>query len=516
MRRGPLYACLFSMVLPVAAENTLAEQPSSQQPLDIGSRLELFVDDYLIESMEGVRLKLHEPRSAGNVLAFDQLWEGTSSTYVTVFKDNDRFRMYYRGSSHPDSVIRSLLEPGEPLIPKHLEVTCYAESQDGITWTKPSLGIFEFQGSDKNNIVWTGIEGTGSTCFTAFKDGNPQVPAKERYKAIAIHHPPGWKYVMGLASPDGLHWQPIQKKPLISQKDMDSGLDLAFWDGQEQQYVAYLRDWRPVPKSLPEGMHPIGAAIQDRIRNLVRSTSPDFLSWSEPEFIDLREAPLEHFYTGAVTPYFRAPHIYLAVPKRFLPWRNFFQEALYPGLSDGVFLTSRDGERWDRRFMEAFIRPGREKRDWMNRSNMTAAGVVPTAPDEISLYVVRHYKFPSVHLERMVVRTDGFVSVHAGYFGGEMVTEPLIFQGENLVLNFATSAAGSIRVEIQDANGKTLPGFALEESPLIWGDEIEHTVRWERSHAKATSDKPLARIAGKPVRLRFVMKDADLYSLRFR
>ena len=87
---------------------------------------------------------------------------------------------------------------------------------------------------------------------------------------------------------------------------------------------------------------------------------------------------------------------------------------------------------------------------------------------------------------------------------------------QNLVLNFATSAAGSIRLEIQDAGGQPLAGFALEESPLIWGDEIEHTVRWERNHPSAVSAKPLARISGKTVRLRFVMKDADLYSLRFR
>ncbi len=108
------------------------------------------------------------------------------------------------------------------------------------------------------------------------------------------------------------------------------------------------------------------------------------------------------------------------------------------------------------------------------------------------------------------------MSVHAGYSGGELVTRPLTFQGDTLVLNFATSAAGSIRIEIQDTEGDPLPGFAMEESPLLWGDEIEHKVRWERSHAKATSDKPLHRIAGKPVRLRLLMKDADLYSLRFQ
>ena len=115
-----------------------------------------------------------------------------------------------------------------------------------------------------------------------------------------------------------------------------------------------------------------------------------------------------------------------------------------------------------------------------------------------------------------MLRTDGFVSAHTGYVGGELHTKPLIFEGENLLLNFATSAAGSIRIEIQDAQGNPLPGFAIEDSPLIWGDEIDHVVRWERSHSKATSEKPLARIAGKPVRLRFVMKDADLYSIRFR
>ena len=179
-------------------------------------------------------------------------------------------------------------------------------------------------------------------------------------------------------------------------------------------------------------------------------------------------------------------------------------------------MISRDGLHWDRTFLESFIRPGRDPKNWINRNNMTSTGVMETGEDEISLYVLRNYKSPSIHMERMTLRTDGFASLRARYSGGEVLTKPLKFEGSNLVLNFATSAAGSIRVEIQDAQGDPLPGFALEESPLIWGDEIEHTVRWERTHAKATSDKPLARIAGKPVRLRFVMKDADLYSLRFK
>ena len=252
------------------------------------------------------------------------------------------------------------------------------------------------------------------------------------------------------------------------------------------------------------------------VRTIKYAKSKDFLDWTPGQWGDFGGAPLEHLYTNGTVAYFRAPHLYLALPRRFLPWRQFYPDASVPGASDGVFMSSRDGVHWDRRFLESFIRPGLDPRNWPQRTNTPARGIVPTAKDEISLYVERHRAAPTNHLQRLVLRTDGFVSVHSGYSGGEMLTKPLIFRGDNLLLNFATSAASSIRLEIQDTNGNPLPGFALEESPPIWGDEIEHTVRWERSHAQATSDKPLARIVGKPVRLRFVIKDADLYSLRFK
>lgn len=115
----------------------------------------------------------------------------------------------------------------------------------------------------------------------------------------------------------------------------------------------------------------------------------------------------------------------------------------------------------------------------------------------------------------VILRTDGFVPVHADYGGGEFLTKPLIFKGSNLHLNLATSATGSIRLELQDTRGRPLPGFSLQDSPLIWADEIHHTVVCKRTHAGAISGELLDRIAGKPVRLRCLMKDADLYSLSF-
>jgi hypothetical protein len=111
--------------------------------------------------------------------------------------------------------------------------------------------------------------------------------------------------------------------------------------------------------------------------------------------------------------------------------------------------------------------------------------------------------------DRYVLRTDGFAAVNTPLAGGEMVTRPLRFTGTELVINYSTSAAGRIRVEIQDADGIPIPGFAADDCPDIIGDSIEHGVAW-----KPGAD--LGRLAGQPVRLRFVMQDADLFALRFR
>ena len=126
----------------------------------------------------------------------------------------------------------------------------------------------------------------------------------------------------------------------------------------------------------------------------------------------------------------------------------------------------------------------------------------------MSFYVNQNYGQPTAHMRRYEIRLDGFASVRAPYTGGEMITKPLIFSGNQLDLNFATSAAGGIRVEIQDADGKPIPGFTLKESQELIGNEISRAASWKGS-------KDVSKLAGKPVRLRFVMKDADLYALQF-
>lgn len=472
------------------------DEETLTSPLVLDSRLELFVDDYLTDSMEGLELKLHTPDSAGKVMVFDKPWEGvTSGSEAVVFQDGDLYRMYYRGSSHAGYALESILEPDEVVVPEHPHTACYAESRDGIHWTRPNLGLIEFEGSKENNIVWMG---TGSASFMVVKDANPAAQDQERYKAVG---PDRWKGRSGLfafTSPDGIHWKQMQEDPILTDGAFDSP-NLTFWDAINKHYVCIYRDFA------------------NGVRTIRTSTSIDFRNWTKGQWGDFGEAPLEHLYTNATWPYYRAPHIYLAFPRRFFPWKTMkpFDQGPISGCSDTIFMSSRDTVHWTR-FLEAFIRPGMGIRNWVHRTNTPAWGLLATQPDEISLYIQRDYTFPSNYMERLVIRTDGFVSLHAGYSGGEWISKPLIFAGDNLVLNLATSAAGSIRLEIQDTDSNPIPGFALEESPLIWGDEIEHQVVWRRSHAKATSDKPLRRLAGKPVRLRFIMKDADLFSLRFR
>ena len=123
------------------------------------------------------------------------------------------------------------------------------------------------------------------------------------------------------------------------------------------------------------------------------------------------------------------------------------------------------------------------------------------------IYRMSHYAQPTSHMAHYSLRTDGFVSVNAPYRGGELITRPFTFAGTNLEINFVTSAAGGVRVEIQDSEGNALPGYTLKDCGEMFGDEIDRVASW-------SSGKDVGKLAGKPVRLRFVLKDADLYSFK--
>lgn len=483
---------------------------SGNEPIDIASRRELFTDDHLIASMKGLTLTLHHPTAREIAMTFDKPWEGNTSGYPTVIKDGELYRMIYRG--------HRMIWDDQSLRMSHSPVVCYAESKDGIHWKKPTLEIFPLLGQLAtnvddpldNNIVWPGSSFSGT--FVPFLDSNPHCPATERFKAVGGTHRTGLHL---FTSPDAIQWTKSQE-PIFKKGALDS-MNVVFWDPEISKYVLYYR------------------TVVDGLRSISMTTSTDLHNWSDSQPIAYPNSPPQQMYTNGIKPYYRAPHIRFGFPTRYIARKlspNIEQLAptqlrkeltdAYPrvgsDLTDGLFMSSRNGvqfSRWD----EAFLRPGPEasalQSNWMYGDNYQSYGLFETkssvvgAPNEISmLFSEGYWRDGHSRLRRYTIRLDGFVSVQAPYRGGELVTKPIRFNGDRLEINYSTSAAGSIRIEIQSPDGKPIDGFSMPECIESIGDSVNYTVRW-RDGSQVTA------LAGKAVRLRIAMKDADIFSLQF-
>jgi hypothetical protein len=473
------------------------------QTLNIKDERQLFIDRGFVDRLENTFLKLHEPVSGGVAIQIDRPWEGPVNFGSIVFRYGDRFRMYYRAMT---------LNPGD-----ESGVLCVALSEDGSTWVKPALGLTERGDRRDNNIVTD--ESGQPLMLSPWLDTRPGVPFDEQIKAVtsepvsgekhtAMVDPKGPKRLVFWVSADGFTFRKHDSQPeLISHLpncfDGDTAL---FWSEAEQQYVLYYR-W------------------YDGYRTVARTTSKDLFHWTESLAMTYGNTAREQFYHNNTTPYFRAPHLYVALAARFMEGRRVVTDEQVKAIglksvqghffgndcSDGVLLTSRAGStQYDRTFMETFIRPGPGASNWVSRTNYPLNGILPWGPERMMLFVTRHYMQDTWHIERLLLRTDGFASVTAPWAGGEMITQPFIFAGNVLEINYRTSAAGSVRVELQEADGKPIPGHTLDDCPDIIGDEIDRNVAWKKSGDDAR------RLVGETVRLRFAMRDADLYSLRFK
>jgi hypothetical protein len=323
------------------------------------------------------------------------------------------------------------------------------------------------------------------------------------------------------ASADGVRFTEVQEEPICVSRFANAfdSITCLFWSSVEEQYVLYSRymvDPETGQPSRKGGFRTLGCSRSKDLRH--------FPELTQMTFGDTGTVPPGQLYTNQTEPYFRAPHIYVAFPMRFMEGRRAMRfmegeraecadenlEHIRRDCTDVMFLSTRAGSsHFDCTFREGFILPGLDPRNWGTRSSIALRGLVPTGKGELSLYVNRHNGHDSWHIQRYTLRTDGFASLYAPYDGGEMVTKPLTFSGSALEINYSTSAAGFVRVEIQDTDGQPIPGYSLDDCPEIIGDKIEHVVRWSFGH-------DIGPLASKPVRLRFVIKDANLYSLRFR
>jgi hypothetical protein len=483
--------------------------------------LELFLDDVMIEKLINVGKRVHEPVPGDIAITFDKPWEGNISAYYTIIREDEigLLRLYYRAGNLDLNSLKMGKSVGNG------QRTCYAESRDGGTsWIKPSLNLFEYplgSGNMQNNIIW--IDERSTENFTPFKDTNVGVAPDMLYKAIGSRLNPYFLYAM--ASADGIHWRMIREEPILTiyHGKFDTQ-NVVFFNQQIGKYMMFYRDCLDRITNVGRG---IKVAISD---NFINWSLFKWLNWTSDQF------PQEEYqlYTNSIQPYYRAPHILIGFPNRFNQPR--IGQAGHPqtGVFDSVLISSRDGLNWSRT-SEAIFRPGPIKKRWVSRNNLMALNLFPSTSKldptipEISMLSSEGYYLDLCSLRKYSWRLDGFISIHAGFQQGELITKPLKISGRILVLNLSTSAMGWVKVEILDSVSKVpLPGYELNNCHEIFGDSTSLLVTWNMIKEEVDPDADrddkvniiregydLSDLSGKSIQLRFRMKDCDLYSYQF-
>ena len=209
---------------------------------------------------------LHPPQPREIVLKFDQPWEGLYCGYETVLKDGDVFRFYYRGMPVRAAYAGrgSHVRRGEPR--RHpLDA-----AQAGLVRGAGYEGQQRRPGAPSRLSQLRAVYRCESC-----RPGRPAVQGTRRDRE------PG---LIAFASPDGIHWRELQPEPVITKGAFDSQNN-AFWSESEKQYVCYFRVFR------------------DGIRWIARTTSQDFIHWTEPVDLELDGKPRQHLYTNQIDPY---------------------------------------------------------------------------------------------------------------------------------------------------------------------------------------------------------------------
>lgn len=500
----------------------LSSFAATTEPLLIGNRRQLLLDERFVQQNKGIEFRVHPPRKTGEIIiASEPTWP--LGGYHSA--------MYYAGTYHLWYTAGSCI--------------LYARSKDGIHWEKPSLNLAK--GDPAKGIVAAPnmVIGLGAGDVTTNTHGlmvfiDPHASDAEKFRLVC--NPQGYNRMVQLfSSPDGIHWKHTHRDLITYRSVKPHHLDtqnVIFWDDRIGKYVAYVR--RNLREKGAQG------------RSVARAESPDLAHFPQVEDMPVvmradkqhpghfdpvrkRHIAVLDTYTNGTIKYPWADDAYFMLPTEYYHYGGHLGEfrkeiPINAGSLDTRFAASRDGITWKRYDYRAFVGLGMKgefdsrriymvygivparnerelymyylgtsdthgwNRDDRNNRLLTAAGLAPTQPSAIS---------------RVVLRRDGFVSVRAAYEGGEFTTPLLRFSGVKLLLNVDTGASGELRVEILDPAGKPIPGYGLDDCDIVHTtNEVNRPVRWK-------GEANVASLAGQPVRLRFVMRDVDLYAFQF-
>lgn len=482
-------------------------------------------DFEIAEQCRGVSLRQHQPVRKNIAFTASEDWEGSACGYSRVLKTPDGIRFYYRADNLDLAEHKST----------HTPYVCMAESKDGKTFTKPKICKFDHDGSKENNIVMA--FGRYFDNFAVLYDENPACPPDEKYKALEgreIKATDGESFAGGASSrrrllyyksADGISFE------YVRELDIDGFFDsynIAFWDEETSQYILYYRNFHDVMRQWPD----FSFDWRDpRARRDIRvTTSKDFVHWAKGQEISYgKDAPDFQLYVSNIQRYDWAKGWFIGRPARYmdrkdspnnfkhLTWNNddtrqrMIQNRGREGsaVTDCMLMVSRDGLHFNRSnepFLPNLIE---NQQNWIYGDCFMSYGMLeteadfPGEPKEISMYCGEGYKLIPTEFRRYTIRMDGFLSWHADYEGGTVLTKPVTFTGDSLKINFATSAVGYLKIAVCDLDGNELEGYHSGE---LFGNSIARPVDF---------DKPLQDLNGKEVRLKFTFSSCDLYSFVF-
>jgi hypothetical protein len=402
-----------------------------------------------------------------------------TGAYSTLMQDGGKFRLWYE-SYLPNGTADEEVQ------------ICYAESDDGHTWKKPSLGLFEYGGSRDNNLVYS--RGHGASIFI-----DSSAKSSERYKMIhldkvspqVVNGSQIHAFVFGAVSPDGIHWTRLPKPIIKHSSDTQS---VAEYDPVTRKYVAYLRGW------------------DSGRRIVVRTESAEFGNFPPPiPVLSLgpEDPPDADIYTNAYQRWPGAADSYLMTP------------AIYHRSSDHLDLqlaVSRDGMRWHFPQREPFLAEG-QTGSGFEGAIYAGRGTVSLGNGTWAFPVVRYHETHNMIFKPIPeeshsggiwlakLREDGYVFLEAKD-EGECWTQSATFTGSQLLINSWGFTGAKVAIEISDESGVPVPGFRLTDCDCLYGEQLWSPMTW-----RGKTD--IGSLRGKVIRLRFSLNRVRLHAFRF-
>jgi hypothetical protein len=505
----PMLACAAALSQLAAGGDA---QPAPADPVTggpTGPWRRLFLDATVVEQQSGLQRVFHaaEKHPANPLMKVDRPWEGLGYGVApeggTVMRDGDRLRMWYLGGHSKLYGYR----------------VCYAESQDGVAWTKPTVGLVEFEGSKDNNIILDenrdlakGLLGY-TTFVSVIKRPDEPDPAR-RYALYCYYHYAELKdgqrgkfvtlYPRVAFSPDGLAWTFLpddDRKGLFASGDV-----VQFY--RDPYRSRYYATWKTGNR---------------RGRAAGIAVSPDGLTWSKPVegpvFVaDDLDPDASQVYGLSAFPY---QGLYLGLPwiyhARWFKSGSYTDQHMYdaekdsPCTMDPQVAWSWDLITWTRAPERApFIALGKEGEF---DAGMTVPAKEPVLMgDRLYFYYGgfpgRHNEGDKLHLVATglaTLRLDGFCSMRAGAAEGSLISRREAFRVPKVIINAKTAAEGYVVAELLDTNNAVIAGFSRADCLPFSGDDVRHELTWK------TADLPPA-LQGADKKIRFFLKNADLFA----